>query len=236
MSLYKYSKIDDYTLENLNKNQLYVNSVNNFNDPYEFIFKYEVRDSLWIDFLKLIFEDSYTEIPSDVNKDDIMRGITNHYFAQLHDGIGAVCFTENENDDLLWAHYGDCHRGICVEFDNNLLPFSKCEKIEYVNEIYTIIIDDIAYYRDRIPIIHGKSLIRKNTIWSYEKEWRLILEAKMLLDYQPTAIRSITFGFFCKSEDKLRIIKATSHLNVQYYDVARSKDRYRIVKQPYNFK
>ncbi|MCX6543487.1 MAG: DUF2971 domain-containing protein [Acidobacteria bacterium] len=37
--------------------------------------------------------------------------------AQMNERFGALCFCRSWNNALLWAHYADKHRGICLGFD-----------------------------------------------------------------------------------------------------------------------
>ncbi|TDO24640.1 DUF2971 domain-containing protein [Pedobacter duraquae] len=39
-----------------------------------------------------------------------------------------TCFSLNAKSELMWAHYGDSHRGICIEFNNSL--FEQFHKIK----------------------------------------------------------------------------------------------------------
>lgn len=36
---------------------------------------------------------------------------------ELLDHVGVLCLSESSEQTLLWAHYADGHRGVCVEFD-----------------------------------------------------------------------------------------------------------------------
>lgn len=58
-SIYKYTRICDLSLANLEQNKLYTQSPNMFNDPYEFIFRFEVPDEQMVDFLKHMYGDGY---------------------------------------------------------------------------------------------------------------------------------------------------------------------------------
>ena len=44
---------------------------------------------------------------------------------------GLICFSENWTNPLLWSHYADKHRGICLGFDVNI---RRLRKVTYVKE------------------------------------------------------------------------------------------------------
>src|SRR5215216_5139997 len=80
---------------------------------------------------------------------------------QLPRRFGVVCFSRNWNNPLLWAHYSDKHKGICLGFD---LPDD--------------FLKGVTYLRDRVPPPQGVSdinealaqqwLFTKFADWCYE--------------------------------------------------------------------
>ncbi len=74
-------------------------------------------------------------------------------------------------DLLMWSHYADGHRGICLQFDKAILKNRFiCKPIEYEIEFPSL--KDLA-------AADGESLgrlclFRKAQRWKYEHEWRLL--------------------------------------------------------------
>ncbi len=234
MSLYKYTAIKPYSKSNLENNQLYLQSPKMFNDPYEFIFKFDIADEVFLDFIKLIYGDMYTEFKEkNISKEQVLDYTRDHYFSESWSLLGATCLTENANDDIMWAHYGGNHKGICIEFDKSKAPFNLFKKVEYTSKISTIQIDDLASMDMKIIEAFKANLFRKHNIWSYENEWRYVSEVNSFVEYEPQSILSITFGFFCDDNLKAEILESTSHLSLKYFEVVRSKDSYEIEKRPF---
>lgn len=174
MNLYNYTNINTYSKNNLMNNQIYFQSPKSFNDPYEFIFKIEVKDKIYVDFLKLIYGDKYIEfVNKRLTKEEVLAYTRDFYFVELWKSLGAACFTENENDDVMWAHYGGNHKGICIEYDRTRHPFNLCEQVKYVEEVFNMEIEDLFDFEREIPRIFNEVLLRKNKVWDYENEWRL---------------------------------------------------------------
>ncbi len=235
MSLYKYSAITKHTKENLMNNLIYFQSPSFFNDPYEFIFKFEVADQIYIKFLKLVYGDQYKFfLEKGMSKSEVLEHTRDHYFGQMCKLLGAVCLSEDDNNDLMWAHYGGNHHGICIEFDAEITPFHLCQKVHYINDVFCLSINTVSNLQEQLEIEIGAAFLRKSKIWSYEKEWRILSEAYSIEPYPAKAIKSITFGFFCEKESKQEIINLTSHLNIKYYEIVRSKDHYLTKKIEYN--
>ena len=85
---------------------------------------------------------------------------------------GILCFSRNWKNPLLWSHYADKHRGICLGFDlndfyaqevkyhNNRLDFDETKNVKYAGIS--------AYVLD--------SLRTKYSHWQYEEEVRALLD------------------------------------------------------------
>jgi hypothetical protein len=48
---------------------------------------------------------------------------------------GITCFSEINNDLLIWGHYGEKYKGFCLEFSTDHLPFSQAHQVKYVDRV-----------------------------------------------------------------------------------------------------
>lgn len=233
MKLYKYTAINERSLTNLEHNRLYAQSPNMFNDPYEFIFRFEFPDEHLIHFLKLIYGNQHQKfIEMKSTKQEILKYARDYFFTEHRNEVGAACFTEDARNELLWAHYTDNHKGMCLEFDSTKDPFNQSMQVKYVEEVPIITYHDLAGTPDMISKAITKPFLTKPNIWSYEKEWRILTEANSFIPYDDESILSITFGFFCPMETKQTVMNRTAHLSITYYEIVRAKDSYRIERAP----
>jgi len=85
---------------------------------------------------------------------------------------------------VMWGHYGDKGRGICIRIDISKIKFSNKVfrgKVRYVKEIKPVTYDN----SDIINFIikHKKILFfTKTKDWSYEKEYRIVSKDEEFLD------------------------------------------------------
>lgn len=108
----------------------------------------------------------------------------NQYIGDFVSDSKVACFSENESDIVMWAHYGRMHSGICVQYttDKLLDVLSACKDsccyfvpVYYCDKMYE------DYYKsmpleDRLePLWNLPQFMYKHTRWSYEGEWRLVL-------------------------------------------------------------
>lgn len=93
----------------------------------------------------------------------------------VKDGTAVCCFFGSEpHDALMWAHYGDNHRGMCVEYEID----TKDERVE--QELFRVI-----YVSQRINVCPFELLFTpasaviniitaKSANWTHENEYRMV--------------------------------------------------------------
>ena len=92
---------------------------------------------------------------------------------QLARTYGVVCFSASPTQMLLWSHYADGHRGVCLEFDTDERPIRGWKHYTYI---------PVGYCEDRTIDVLGLGfdaafialLSTKGSAWAYEQEYRLI--------------------------------------------------------------
>jgi Protein of unknown function (DUF2971) len=122
-----------------------------------------------------------------------------------------ICsYTTSNTNILLWSHYADSHRGLCVEFDSSKAPIGMSMKVHYQDE----------YPHLQYPLPDGtrglETVLTKSSHWSYEDEFRSILGPKT--ENQPkndgesfylpsAAVTNIFCGAAMRTESKDAIAK-----------------------------
>ena len=124
-----------------------------------------------------------------------------------HQNVGILSLSESYSDILMWGHYADSHKGICIGFDYNelLFPFSY-EESEPMQVTYPL--DN--NYPPWSPLDEADSAqiktiyLTKAKHWKYEKEWRIILpeQGRTLHTIKPKALVSVYLG--CQIDEGLR--------------------------------
>lgn len=121
---------------------------------------------------------------------------------------GILSLAERFDCPLLWSHYGDQHRGICLGFEPPI-PFPQLlRKIDYQSP-RTLSVSDVEGFVDGVvratDNLYNSVFFRKAPDWEYEKEWRL-------LDHQgerdsPFELREVTFGLKCSDAVKYAVLR-----------------------------
>ena len=87
------------------------------------------------------------------------------------------CMTENYKSILMWSHYANHHRGLCLEYDvSNSFPDIMRRNL------YPVIYSDKLFDGSHLFTINGvnnsemlAASLHKSHEWSYEREWRIAL-------------------------------------------------------------
>ena len=196
--LYKYRSLqDNYTLRNIKNHLLYFSHPNIFNDPYDCnpqILDTEYRISHQT---KLYIHDGASMIPAECISGslNISYDLQKRISQQILNRYSICCFSSISDSILMWSHYADYHRGICLVFKpkEDMMFFKGCAKVVY------------SKYRANYSLGNNNThthLITKHIDWQYESEYRIIeLNTSLSLDdnYQPMvynhkALAEIIFG------------------------------------------
>lgn len=99
------------------------------------------------------------------------RVLLKHMKRELTKRHGLLCFSSTWQEPLMWAHYGDKHRGVCLGFEvADRLP----QKVNYISErLSHDFSSESVPFSSRAAQLVNQSLYTKHIGWSYEKEWRV---------------------------------------------------------------
>lgn len=214
--LYQFQRFGTRSLVNLKKHQLFFSSPAEFNDPFDCAIHFQfspISDDEYIRFFKDLtkedrnpsLDEEYFEGKKPTAKfkqmaESIMRAAIESLVKERHKNRGVACFSEKNDDILMWGHYACGHTGFCLEFDSRFQPFNGSQPVTYQSE-FPILNPVKAYFNSfkKIDSIgeddFARALTTKFTTWSYEKEWRAIhIEPNKLFNYPIEAITGLYFG------------------------------------------
>lgn len=186
-SLFKFETINEYSLRNLKNARIYFNSPSAFNDPFDSSIQETVFTLSNDDLVEIhnhyVKEEkvggeiakSYEKLPSGF-REQVERGmhkpLSDLESMYLND-LGCSCFTESNTEILMWSHYANGHKGMCLEFDTSYEPFNRAFNVNYSNEFPSVSIVKLLMDSREISLTEEtlKPLLTKYTAWKYEKEW-----------------------------------------------------------------
>ena len=201
------------------RNEIFLSSPRDFNDPFDMRGKVVIKGGIKAFERKLqatpMNSDERREKIKDArdgvkSEGGLQAYVTRKYgpidqsFEKTIEQCGVYCFASHfasqgkrerlsgPRSNLMWSHYGDSHKGYCLQYSVHTDPvFVKSLEVVYGSE-YPV----INWLSDRYNDDMHKCLRQKDRCWAYESEWRFIQpgSAKKLLPINPTGIKSILIG------------------------------------------
>lgn len=143
MRVYHYLEAK-WALEDIRSGWLKLSKINDMNDPYEF-----------------------ESVCSDHKPSQWVLDMTKRKTVEEN---GVLCFSLSWNDILMWSHYGERHKGICLGFD---VPDELTKTVTYLRDVLVVenLIDAPTEEQMRIVDL---LCYAKYEGWFYEKEVRVI--------------------------------------------------------------
>lgn len=157
-------------LDDLKKRHLKIARIEQLNDPFEFL-------------------------GGDLS-DKKLRGTMVSMKKTMSKNTGLLCFSENWQNPVQWAHYADGHKGLCLGFD-------------VIDEFLSA----VSYEKDRFLALDNepetsflvRSIFSKFSHWNYEEEYRVFKTLTNKIDdhyfsnfSENTKLKEVIVG--CKSD------------------------------------
>lgn len=136
---------------------------------------------------------------------------------------GVCSFSTSYASPLLWSHYGDQHKGLCIGYSLNRRPRPNPQRVIYGGKrsIRTTLLIKALVQGDlqAVKELDRDVLLRKARGWNYEKEWRLI--GHQGDQDSPLLLKEVTFGLRCPLSVMHSVIHALKGRTapVQYFRV-----------------
>lgn len=269
---YKYQKIDEhkYPLKNLENNELCFSSPTEFNDPYDCLSNvfYEGTEDELLNFLQQygntlsIEELNLQKYKTESNTYLINPGIfypnNNHSLPiDFRKRLKVCCFSEEDNNFLLWSHYADSNKGICFGFEGKYLGSDgkiyglahdrKCYSFDLESKTnFKPIFYQMKYQRNfpkRVNMLTTKKLtplvdflLTKHFDWKYEKEYRVFDGTDeegpyLLYKFKKETLKKVILGIYTPAEVVKEVIEI---LKKEYWQKGYKVELYKM--QPINGK
>lgn len=135
--------------------------------------------------------------------------------------LGVFSLSKRYDDELLWAHYANSHKGFCIEYNLERLLSKQNPKhhffdIQYTNEIPNLDFSQIVGQsgsNELVKIMLGY----KSKRWEYENELRIITEKQKEIIYDFRAVEAIYFGLKTPNEEINTVMKTLQGRKIKYF-------------------
>lgn len=244
LSIYKYEALTAQTLRNVKGQILYFGSPRNFNDPYdcallpyvkfpndaeiENVRRHYLAQERLTDTQRREFETSSTESLRAMflrSAHSVLKDSRDRFLNES----GVTCFSEVNDDLLMWSHYGGRYKGLCLEFDARAEPFDRIAQVRYVSKLPEIDVTHLLVTNDFDPVV--ELFCTKSSAWAYEREWRAFHKvAGTSYGYRAQALTGVYFGpdIDDQSLEIVCLVLAGQNETVKLYRGSRSETEFKV--------
>lgn len=214
--LFKYFSTDKDKLERFTNGQVYLTPPKYLNDPWEFRLRIEPPTEEYLsEQAPFLDPEGMAELRRLVGTEDWLEKKAEEERERLSKDYGLVCLTERPLDQVMWAHYGESHRGFVAEFGRSAdesktpsgfqccgSPFGPAVKVDYRPQHPLLKLDQSNM---------EEVLLTKRFCWQYEDEWRVIRPLNtgtphltrngfVLACFRPAYLRRVILGLHASAE------------------------------------
>jgi hypothetical protein len=101
---------------------------------------------------------------------ELMNYVQREHNKRMETDCFIYCLCAEDDNPILWAHYADSHKGMCIGFDSTVHPFHGACGLDYADKYPTTPFPRVEGGEDKLFL---KSALTKSTHWKYENEYRL---------------------------------------------------------------
>jgi hypothetical protein len=140
--------------------------------------------------------------------------------------LGMASFSEVFDHELMWAHYADQFKGICVGYSLKKLMKSLGDEIDFVRMFHSEKVPLISYSSNDPVTLAKMVLSYKNYRWLYEREWRMFARQGRTNYFDPSCVTHVYLGARMNPDDRNQVIAALNPLGIKTSEM--SVDKYSI--------
>lgn len=193
LTFFKYYSLNYYGVDALVNSYIYASHPNQLNDPFDCnndIIIFDDEDSI-----RSLLGELYHEVSANFSHSDFPPRAFNTI---AYKKCGIFSLATNHVHPLMWAHYAG-KNGFCIEFDVREFPF------EYYGPFPMNYVKTLPSIKTSQTSIWQALAIQcsvKQSLWSYEDEWRIIVPSPKGLEMKSYGYWSENMNIGCEVERK----------------------------------
>lgn len=232
--IFRYRRVNDFLWQELELAQFYCCSPSALNDPFD----------CRIDWIASLKRALASTTMGDDRRERVSKLHDSFLRADLASEAGICCFTCKTDDLLMWSHYADSHRGVCLLYE---IP------ADYFMSRYSQEVDNAFFFVGAAPVRYGANVFHdwlanddldsphdgsiaenamtilftsKAPAWSHEEEFRIVTRRPGKLGFEPGFLKQVTFGLATPEEHRKLVAQVArrANKNVVLSEVKRSAD------------
>lgn len=228
---YRFRSNNDYTIEELQRGELYLPNRTQLNDPFDcYPGLLEIPNDVkeLKKYSEHVVKKRYPNKGRQERKQmaktlwsnvDEFRQMLERELMKVIDDHGIGCFGLDISNLAMWSHYANFHKGICLQFDINKDRdlFYGLYHVNYTKEFKKInFIPNQSEIDSMMHLIYTKS-----EIWRYEQEYRIFKPKSGYNKFNPNSLQRIIFGMQAETSfiEKIKEVVKQIYPHVEFWFV-----------------
>lgn len=157
---------------------------------------------------------------------------------------GIFCLSERNDDILMWSHYGNSNQGFCIGYNTQKLTNYIQKNFDLLGILKVKYFSEYPEYRNSFAQKGMEEILSnltsKSIIWSYEKEWRLIIhnQTNIVVPIPDEIIEEIILGsnVLPEPEKEILSIQNQKYPNAKVFKVEPDDSEFKLNLKPYEVK
>lgn len=187
--------------------------------------------------IRLLEEIRYNATNPDFEVDDPVRFLLGQYIEyellRRYDK-GVFSLAKRPTCPLMWSHYADQHRGLCLGYSIPEAAMPNIHKIHYGGDrlVRASVVEDMLNGDEAArQTVDNAVLLKKAKPWAYEREWRLI--GPRGNQDSPLELEEVVFGMRCDSAVKYAVVQALEKRDrpVRFFEIRELRSSFILVKR-----
>ena len=206
--IYKYLNVSKNLYESLINSELWFASPNSFNDPFDN--QYDDQTNWDEESVRAYVKETMQISGEQINPELVVRKyredpdsyskFVSENTKIILSNIGACCFSSSPKKILMWSHYADSHKGVCIKFD--ISKDINLFRLTY-NMNYTWKYPKLSLLEENV---YADIALTKSKHWKNKNEVRTIKMKPGLYKFNRDCLKEIIFGIN-SNEKEILIIK-----------------------------
>lgn len=239
MKIYKYAPITLNSLKTIINSEFWFGNPFKFNDPLDCMINLKITNYPDLSDIEHFYSDYNKFVPEKVDiakrkaqfqQDNSIFERDYKYFwdYSIQRMTGITCFSYTAKETLMWSHYADSHKGICLIFEKDKLkfnnPYIKLVDVKYPASIPQVAINANVEKHKQIEFDHETVLTTKYERWKYEQELRAFipyqsLHTEQTIGFNIDSLTGIIFGAKTSANDiaTIKTIANDKKLTLDFY-------------------
>lgn len=235
----------EYAMDLISEGAVFVPSPKNFNDPFDCALPLDFsaidllnnidRIAEYGEPVKRLLALDHNDRLGLISSANWQREIGKLFRDKVHESLGVCCFCgdSTQKELLMWSHYADSHKGLCIVFDAGRAFTANLHKVTYTREIP----EPFRWYEYDFSGENFRYFLSKSWPWRYEDEYRLVCPnaPNSKVYFNKESLLEVRFGLRASTNTVSRIVLSlqnNGYANVKMVQMQRSKEHMSLTPEP----